>query len=110
MNTVREQGLFVNKGRNGVTPTLPNSAAAAMCTPVDNEERHTPPAELRRDSLNVPASERMFRMAQGSGVSVYRMDRSPCDGRQRSPWVLKKANVSPLLVRQPATRAAAAAA
>jgi PDZ-binding kinase len=42
----------------------------------------------------------MVRMAQGSGVSVYRMDRSPREGRPRSPWVLKKANVSPLLVRE----------
>ena len=76
-----------------------SAGGPALCTPVEAEEHHTPPPELRRESLVVPASDRMVRMAQGSGVSVYRMDRSPRDGRPRSPWVLKKANVSPLLVR-----------
>ena len=81
---------------NAVTP--PDHPPAALCTPVDVEEHHTPPSELRRDSLDVPSTGRMIRLAQGSGVSVYRMDRSPRNGRPRSPWVLKKANVSPLHV------------
>lgn len=80
--------------------TPPVHGAPNLCTPVDLKERHTPPSELRRDSLSVPPSTRMIRLAQGSGVSVYRMDRSPRNGRQRSPWVLKKASVSPVLVRE----------
>ena len=102
--------LLPLSGPNGGTPPMPLPMSASMsrpsaeqqvlCTPADYEVHHTPPAELRRESLNVPPSERMVRMAQGSGVSVYRMDRSPRDGRPRSPWVIKKANVSPLLVRE----------
>ena len=96
--------LLPLSGANGSTPPIaPMSAAGPpeLCTPVEVQEHHTPPPELRRESLIVPPSEKMFRMAQGSGVSVYRMDRSPREGRPRSPWVLKKANVSPLLVRTP---------
>ena len=90
--------LLPLQGPNGTTPVAPH-CAPAMCTPVDVDEHHTPPLELRRESLNVPPSGCMMRLAQGSGVSVYRMDRSPRDGKPRSPWVLKKANVSPILVR-----------
>ena len=95
-------------GTNGCTPPVAPSSASgfpALCTPVDTVEHHTPPSGLRRESLQVPPSDRMVRMAQGSGVSVYRMDRSPREGRPRSPWVLKKANVSPLLVRIPTRHA-----
>lgn len=81
-------------------PSAMSVGGPALYTPVEYEEHHTPPADLRRASLVVPPSECMVRMAQGSGVSVYRMDRSPREGRPRSPWVLKKANVSPLLVRE----------
>lgn len=94
--------LLPLSGTNGSTPPIaPMSASGGpeLCTPVETQEHHTPPPELRRESLIVPASDKMVRMAQGSGVSVYRMDRSPREGRPRSPWVLKKANVSPLLVR-----------
>ena len=77
-----------------VTP----SGGPELCTPVEVDAHHTPPPELRRESLSVPPSDRMVRMAQGSGVSVYRMERSPRDGQPRSPWVLKKSTVSPLLV------------
>ena len=92
-------------GPNGNTPT-PLSAGGAgtthppLCTPADADEHHTPPAELRRESLIVPPSDRLVRVARGSGVSVYRMDRSPRGGEPRSPWVLKKACVSPLMVRE----------
>ena len=96
--------LLPLSGANGSTPPIApmmgsTPGGPALCTPVEAEEHHTPPPELRRESLIVPPSEKLFRMAQGSGVSVYRMDRSPREGRPRSPWVLKKANVSPLLVR-----------
>ena len=37
----------------------------ALGTPVDAEEHHTPPPELRRESLVVPPSDKMVRMAQG---------------------------------------------
>lgn len=80
-------------------PTPASACSVALCTPADAREHHTPPPELRRESLVVPASDRLVRVACGSGVSVYRMDRSPRGGEPRSPWVLKKANVSPLLVR-----------
>ena len=93
-------------GTNGATPTIISphcSNAPALCTPIEVDHRHTPPPELRRESMNVPPSARMIRLAHGSGVSVYRMDRSPKMGRPRSPWVLKKANVSPFMVR-PTTR------
>ena len=92
-------------GANGTTPigthcapALCTPVGAALCTPVGVDERHTPPSDLRRESLNVPQTQLMIRLAQGSGVSVYRMDRSPRDGKPRSPWALKKANVSPVLV------------
>ena len=81
-------------------PSAMSVGGPALYTPVEYEEHHTPPADLRRASLVVPPSECMVRMAQGSGVSVFRMDRSPREGRPRSPWVLKKANVSPLMVRE----------
>lgn len=34
----------------------------------------------------------MVHLARGSGVSVYRMNRSPRGGRARSPWVIKKSD------------------
>ena len=107
--SVRKRGGSLGP-RGLLLPVMPNGAAqpptpasahgACLCTPADAHEHHTPPAELRRDSLLVPASDRLVRVARGSGVSVYRMDRSPLRGEPRSPWVIKKANISPLLVRE----------
>ena len=95
------RGLLMPVAPNGAYPPTPASAGGpCLCTPADVQGHHTPPAELRRESLLVPPSDRLVRVACGSGVSVYRMDRSPRNGEPRSPWVLKKANISPLLVRE----------
>ena len=86
------------------------SQSPALCTPANYNcaGSCTPPSELRRKSLVVPVSERLVKVAKGSGVSVYRLDRSPREGRPRSPWVIKKTDISPILVR-PASRTAPAA-
>ena len=97
------RGLLLPVPPNGAAqpPTPASAGGACLCTPADAQEHHTPPAELRRASLLVPPSDRLVRVARGSGVSVYRMDRSPGrHGEPRSPWALKKANISPLLVRE----------
>lgn len=75
------------------------SRTPAMCTPAAVPSACTPPPELRRESLIVPQSERLVKVGKGSGVSVYRLDRSPRHGAARSPWVIKKTDISPILVR-----------
>ena len=87
------------------TPAAPSSGqpctTPALCTPANPPCSITPPANLRRDSLNVPASAGMVRLAKGSGVSVYRLERSPLGALPRSPWVIKKSDNSPMVVRAP---------
>eukprot|EP00965_Chrysotila_dentata_P154209 5096630-Pleurochrysis_carterae.AAC.2 len=72
----------------------------ALCTPANPALTISPPPDLRRDSLTVPCSATLRHLCKGSGVSVYRLERSPDRGVPRSPWVLKKANVSPLAFRE----------
>ena len=87
---------------NAVPPHTPASAGPpftpALCTPANAPCSITPPENLRRQSLVVPPSAHMVHLARGSGVSVYRMNRSPREGRARSPWVIKKSEEG-ILVR-----------
>lgn len=88
---------------NGALPPTPAATAwdgQNLFTPAEPMDSHSPPAALRRESMVVPPSERLVRVAKGSGVNIFRMDRSPVGERTRSPWVLKKTNVSPGLVRE----------
>lgn len=71
-----------------------------LMTPANAASTVTPPSCLRRDSLVVPSSIALQKLCKGSGVTVYRMDRTPERGLPRSPWVLKKSNVSPMLARE----------
>ena len=82
-------------------PSLPlPQQTPDLCTPANPAATVTPPSAFRRDSFVVPASADLVKLAEGSGVCVYRVDRSPEHGVPRSPWVIKKAEVSPLLVRE----------
>ena len=88
-----------------IPPHTPaNSVQPAFCTPANPACSLTPPDNLRHESLVVPPSAAMVHVARGSGVSVYRMDRSPLGAMPRSPWVIKKSNISPMLVRQELSR------
>ena len=95
------------------TPAAPSSGlpctTPGLCTPANPPCSITPPANLRRDSLHVPASAGMVRLAKGSGVSVYRLERSPLGALPRSPWVIKKSDNSPMVVRRSAASAASPA-
>lgn len=82
------------------TPAAALPATPAFCTPANGVMHCSPPSALRRASLNVPHSERLVKVAKGSGVSVYRLERSPREGRSRSPWVIKKSDISPILARE----------
>ena len=90
---------------NAVPPHTPASAGPpytpALCTPANAPCSITPPENLRRQSLVVPPSAHMVHLARGSGVSVYRMNRSPREGRARSPWVIKKSEEGILVRRRP---------
>jgi hypothetical protein len=98
-------------------PDLDVRAACGMMSPVPSENRPiqtpalftpanacahlTPPSYLRRESLDVPPSGALVRMCKGSGVTVYKMERSPARcGAPRSPWVIKKADISPLIAHE----------
>jgi len=73
----------------------------ALCTPANARVHVSPLANLRRESLIVPPSGALNRLCRGSGVTVYKMERSPTPcGIPRSPWVIKKADVSPLIAHE----------
>jgi hypothetical protein len=55
---------------------------------------------LRRESLLVPPSAALQRICKGSGVTVFRMERPDAHGALRSPWVIKKADISPRRPRE----------
>ena len=74
------------------------AATPLLFTPANPRVHVTPPSNLRRESLVVPSSGALHRIGKGSGVTVYRMMRSPGpSGQPRSPWVIKKADTSPLI-------------
>ncbi len=86
------------------SPARPSSFSQmtpALFTPANPSASVTPPSCLRRDSLLVPPSTALQRICKGSGVTVYRMDRAPDSaGAPSSPWVIKKVDVEPRLVRE----------
>jgi len=74
------------------------AATPLLFTPANARVHVTPPSNLRRESLVVPSSGALHRIGKGSGVTVYRMMRSPGpSGQPRSPWVIKKADTSPFI-------------
>ena len=90
---------------NSLPPHTPASlgppCTPALCTPANAPCSITPPENLRRESLVVPPSAGMVHLARGSGVSVYRMDRSPRGSMPRSPWVIKMSDEGILVRRLP---------
>ena len=86
------------------SPARPSSFSQmtpALFTPANPSASVTPPSCLRRESLLVPPSAALQRICKGSGVTVYRMDRAPDSaGNPSSPWVIKKVDVEPRLVRE----------
>lgn len=76
------------------------ASGTPLMTPANASSTVTPPSCLRRDSLVVPSSVSLQKLCKGSGVTVYRMDRTPERGMPRSPWVLKKSDISPMLARE----------
>ena len=78
----------------------PQGGCGALFTPANPVASFSPPSDVRRESLLVPPSANLLRLAKGSGVSVFRVDRSPVGGVLRSPWAIKKTDVSPVLMRE----------
>ncbi|SPP81807.1 lymphokine-activated killer T-cell-originated protein kinase-like [Drosophila guanche] len=56
----------------------------------------TPPRKSRKlsedmsSTIRIPASPMMKTLGFGSGVKVYRLDRSPRHGQNRTPWAIKR--------------------
>ena len=55
----------------------PQGGCGALFTPANPVASFSPPSDVRRESLLVPPSANLLRLAKGSGVSVFRVDRSP---------------------------------
>lgn len=49
-------------------------------------------SKVPQTPINIPPSPFMKKLGFGTGVSVFRWDRSPRTGAVRSPWALKKLN------------------
>ncbi|XP_049835611.1 lymphokine-activated killer T-cell-originated protein kinase [Schistocerca gregaria] len=48
------------------------------------------PIQSRGRNRLIPPTPQMRKIGFGTGVSVYSMQRSPCNGNERSPWAVKK--------------------
>ena len=64
-----------------------------FCTPKADKSRVSQLSQTpMKTPINIPASPFMKKLGFGTGVSVFRWDRSPRSDSTRSPWALKKLN------------------